>query len=261
MGLVHRVGWDPELCRRSRWFWPLSAAAAHLAALHDWPSLQDYTRVYRACTLDQDVAALTFCENVRKQDKRADGRVVLSALYDARITLAQLVPTRERNWHDLLNMLCFATFPHSKLALHARQYARLAERIDPGAPRLPNRRTPEQDALTLFDEGGVVLALAPGAALQLRAAASADRETLSLQLQAAGQLRVVPFGHALYEHLIEGLRCPGGCTQSVVLPELWTETPTFLRALDRQLAEHVQSPEQLQSPDACGQIKLSAFAL
>jgi len=259
MGLVHKVGWDPALCERSAWFWPLSAAAKHFAAHADWPSFADFDAAYLACTAGTGAPALTFRDNVRKQDKRAEGRVVLEALYDARITLVREVPTRERNWHDLLNMLCFATFPHSKLALHARQYARLAERVDASTARLPNRRTPEQDALTLFDEGGVLLAGAPDAAAQLAAAAPEARESVCLELCEARLLRVVPFGHALYEHLIEGLRCPGGCTQLVVVHELWS--PGFLPALDRALCAKLNDPAQLTSPRACGQIRLATFAL
>jgi hypothetical protein len=126
---------------------------------------------------------------------------------------------------------------------------------------LPNRRTPEQDALTLFDEGGVVLAATGEAAAQLREAAVPEREALSQALCAQRQLRVVPFGHALYEHWVEGLRCPGGCTQIIEVDALWADTSTFLHALDRALAAHLLSPAQMQSPVTCGQIKLAAFAL
>lgn len=261
MGLVHRVGWDPQLCERSSWFWPLRAAASHFAAHPDWPTLDELGAVYRACTEAVDAPELTFNDNVRKRDKRAEGRVVLSALYDARITLQREVPTRERNWHDLLNMLCFATFPLSKLALHARQYARLAERIDENTRTLPNRRTPEQDALTLFDEGGVVLALEAEAAARLQAVPITERDALSLELCTQRKLRVVCFGHALYEHLIEGLRVPGGCTQIIAVDALWADDTVFLRELDRRLAAHLQAPEQLCSPATCGQIKLATFAL
>jgi hypothetical protein len=261
MVLVHRVGWDAQLCERNSWFWPLRAAASQFAEHSDWPTLQELGDVYRTCTRGLGAAELTFSDNVRKSDKRVRGRVVLSALYDARITLQHEVPTRERNWHDLLNMLCFTTFPHSKLALHARQYARLAERIDEQTLKLPNRRTPEQDALTLFDEGGVVLAVEAEAAAQLREVPVQEREVLSQELSAQRRLRVVPFGHALYEHWVEGLRCPGGCTQIIEVDALWTDTTVFLQTLDRALAAHLRSPAQLQSPVTCGQIKLAAFAL
>jgi len=186
---------------------------------------------------------------------------VISALYDARITLAREVPTRERHWHDLLNMLCFTTFPHSKLALHARQYTVLTERLDEHMTRLPNRRTPEQDTLTLFDEGGVVVAVTAEAALQLSAADTDTREVLAQQLHEQRALRVVPFGHALYEHLVEGLRCPGGCTQILVVNELWADTRLLLREVDRELAQRLNSRTLLCSPAECGQIRLAAFSL
>ena len=259
MALRHRVGWDAQFCQRSQWFWPLSAAAAQFADFSDWPGLSEFDRVYAELT--GDTAPLRFRENVRKQDKRAEGRVVLSALYDARISQAGEVPTRERDWHDLLNMLCFTTFPRSKRALHARQYACLAQRIQPDMKRLPNTRTTEQDALTLFDEGGVVLALEHAEALQLRAASDAERDTLCLALSEARKLRVVPFGHALFEHLVEGLRCPGGCTQIIEVPELWPHDPQFLNSLDQALSEHIAEPSNFTSPRTCGQIRLSTFEL
>jgi hypothetical protein len=259
MGLVHRVGWDPALCARSPWFWPLTEAASHFARHADWPTFADFDAAYAACTTGLEVSPLRFRDNVRKQDKRAAGRVVLEALYDARIALAHEVPTRERNWHDLLNMLCFATFPLSKLALHARQYARLQARVGVGVDKLPNRRTPEQDALTLFDEGGVVLAMEQDTAEIFEAAEPDAREALCLALLDAKQLRVVPFGHALYEHLVEGLRCPGGCTQLVVVDRLWEAD--FLRAVDCALSDKLRDPAQLTSPRACGHVRLSALAL
>ena len=261
MGLVHRVGWDPALCERSPWFWPLRAAASHFAEHADWPTLKELSDVYAAHTSGLGVPGLKFSANVKKTDKRAAGRVVISALYDARITLANEVPTRERDWHDLLNMLCFATFPHSKLALHARQYTVLTERLDETTTKLPNRRTPEQDTLTLFDEGGVAVAVSGEAALQLEAADASVREELAKQLHEQRALRVVPFGHALYEHLVEGLRCPGGCTQIIVMNELWADTSVFLRELDRKLAKRLKSRDLLCSPVECGQIRLAAFSL
>lgn len=261
MALRHRVGWDPHLCARSPWLWPLTAAAEHFAHHEDWPLFADFNAAYRALTADQGVAELSFGANVRKQDKRVAGRIVLSALYDARISLAHEVPTRERDWHDLLNMLCFSTFPRSKLALHSRQYACLAQRITDNDSRLPNRRSREQDALTLFDEGGVVLVADEAAALQLAAAEPLGREALSLALCGARRLRVVPFGHALFEHEIEGIRCPGGATLVLTVPSLWAEQASFLREVDQALVQRISDPACFQSPKYCGQIRLSAFAL
>jgi hypothetical protein len=137
----------------------------------------------------------------------------------------------------------------------------LTERLDENTRKLPNRRTPEQDTLTLFEEGGVVVAVTGEAALQLQAADMAGREALAQELHAQRLLRVVPFGHALYEHLVEGLRCPGGCTQIIAVDELWADEQQLLSVIDRALAKRLKSRNLLCSPVECGQIRLTAFSL
>jgi len=265
MALVHRVGWQPHFFEQSPWFWPIAPVAQRFAEYADWPLHADFNAVHSRILEDQGLLPFVFRENVRKQDKRDnDGRIALHALYDARVSQAREVPTRERDWHDLLNMLCFTTFPRSKHALHSRIHAITLARVEPNAKRLPNRRTPEQDALALFDEGGVVLAATADAAQQLRASTSIEQSNALCQaLVNAQQLRIMPFGHALFEHEVEGLRVPGGCTQIVCVPDdrLWREPPDFLRQLDISLSAHLRDPEHFQSPRSCGQVLLSALEL
>ena len=261
MALKHRVGWDPRFIERSPWFWPLGSAARYFADHADWPSLGAYDALYAATTAQRDVPRLHFRANVRKRDKHAAGRVVVNALYDARITLAREVPTRERDWHDLFNALCFTTFPQSKLALHARQFRLLRDRIAQHAGQLPPTRTPEQDALTLFDEGGVVVVAASADATQLMAASDADRCALSARLVSERRAWVVPFGHALFEHLVEGLRCPGGCSQILALDPCPPESSALLAEVDRALAAVIADPRRFACPKECAQLRLDAFQL
>lgn len=70
--------------------------------------------------------------------------------YDAAIVRAGRVPTRPGDWHDLMNALIWATFPAAKRALHERQLA-LVEARGSGP-----HRTPEEDALAILDEAGVL---------------------------------------------------------------------------------------------------------
>src|SRR5262245_21958780 len=107
MALRHKLGWDAHFLRRSPWFWPLTAAAARFQSCADWPARGDYDAAYQALALPLGAPPLTFAENVRKQDKREGERVVLERLYDGRIACAGEVPTRERDWHDFFNALCF----------------------------------------------------------------------------------------------------------------------------------------------------------
>jgi hypothetical protein len=113
--------------------------------------------------------ALSASAGVRFVRKRQEDKTP----YDTRIVLDGVVPTRAGSWHDLLNACVWATFPKTKLAIHRRQHALVV----PGAPR----RTPEQDAIAMVDEGGILL------------------------LQGAEALVV---GHAIFESFVEGWPTP-----------------------------------------------------
>jgi len=141
------------------------------------------------------------------------------ALYDGRVTLAHEVPTRPRCWHDLMNALVWGTFPRAKLALHARQHRAIAARVDPLACRLPPTRTPELDALALFDEGGVLL---------------------------LGGKTVV-FGHAIYESLALGVR-------PAVVAAIELSTPS--EPPDAVLAQVIQDPNRLRTPGELARLDL-----
>lgn len=270
MALVHRVGWEPQFIARSPWFWPLGQAATRFEAHTDWPTVADFDRLYAELSAGKDVRALRFGDNVRKQDKRIGGRVNLDALYDARIAKHGEVPSRTRDWHDFFNALCFATFPRAKFALHARQHAILEQRVGSEATQLPGARTREQDALTLFDEGGVVVAADAHVHAQLHGLDDAERQHHVQQWVAhavqarhctvevlGGRAAIVPFGHALFEHLIEGLRCPGGCTQWIALSEVAAQRDRLLDAVDVALAAALCDPQRFVSPKQCGGMPLS----
>jgi DUF3025 family protein len=248
MALVHRLGWEPDFITRSGWFWPLARVAARLRAHADWPTRTELDALCADAAADLGLTPLRFGPNVRKEEKRAAGRIVLDALYDARIALHGEVPTRERDWHDLFNALCFAAFPRAKRALHARQYRALAARLTPNARRMPNARTKEQDALTLFDEGGVAIAADAHAAHALASCDEATLPELLAELERAGRACRVPFGHALFEHLVEGIACPGGGTRVIELERLPRDDAALVRAVDAGLCALLEDPAWFRSP-------------
>jgi len=261
MALRHKLGWDPHFVRRSAWFWPLAAAAGRFAVCADWPSRAQLAAAYTELALPAGAEPLEFVENVRKQDKHAAGKLQLARLYDARITRDRQVPTRERDWHDFFNALCFITFPRAKRALHARQFAILQARVAPDAVRLPAARTPEQDALTLFDEGGAVIAAEPAAHRRLSTAAEPELAAVLAELTQHGSARVVPFGHALFEHVVEGLRCPGGSTQIIQLAALGGSDAQLLRALDGELTALLADPSYFTTPRQAAHLRLHTLGL
>ncbi len=116
--------------------------------------------------------------------------------YEARIAQMHRIATREDNWHDLLNSLVWLRYPVLKHALNARQVSDLA-RVG------PRERTLGQCALTLFDEGGLVVI-----ARDLRLLDAWDRHDWPELFGTCGaawreQTRVLVFGHALLEHALD----------------------------------------------------------
>jgi hypothetical protein len=252
MALVHKVGWEPRFADKSPWYWPIAPLAGRFASFEDWPTARDFEALHAEAAHAAQTPALRFAANVRKQDKRSEaGFIVLEALYDSRITLAGEVPTRERDWHDFFNMLCFATFPRSKRALHARHCRILYERVAKTDTRLPNARTPEQDALTLFDEGGVIVVATPRLAQRLSTLGD-DLEAELIAQEDAEHVCVVPFGHALFEHLVEGLLMPG--SRAYVVPAgddahgLPRDLAVLLREADRGFERVLSDAARFLSP-------------
>lgn len=79
--------------------------------------------------------------------------------YEERVWWLGEIETRPDNWHDCFNALVWLTFPRSKAALNARHHQALLER-NTTARRPPHPRGPLRDALTLFDECGIVIVAA-----------------------------------------------------------------------------------------------------
>ncbi len=112
--------------------------------------------------------------------------------YEAGILATGIVPTRERNWHDLLNALAWLAFPQTKATLNALHCRHLA----PGAPR-----GPASDAATLFDESGLVL-VGGDANLAGLLAARRWREAFVDARADWSQIRAYLVGHAVLEKLL-----------------------------------------------------------
>jgi hypothetical protein len=259
---VHQRGWDPQFIASDPLMWPIAAAAGALQQPSAWPSLDALDALHAACALRVGAPGVRFASQVKL--RRMPRPVAIADRYDARIALHGEVPTRECNWHDLLNALCFATFPKSKHALHVRQYQALCRHVQDGAAKMPSARTKEQDALTLFDEGGVVVAATEDAMRVLPAVAVHDAPALQAFAEALalceqrGWARVVPFGHALFEHMVEGMACPGASARVLALPELPQTDAALLTWVDAALAERIADPEHFRATDEAFHLRLPA---
>ena len=142
-----------------------------------------------------------------------------AAAYELHIHDEGVVPLREANWHDLFNALAWLAFPLTKAALNRAHADEL--RAQPGGVRNSRR-----DALTLFDESGVLVLSSSSAVLERIRAFEWKRVFWEERDTLLATTRFLVFGHALYEKALSPyvgmtghallLETPDGCD----LPDL-----------------------------------------
>ena len=162
--------------------------------------------------------------------------------YEIRVYESGELECRERNWHDLFNVLVWLAFPRAKAALNARHYA--AWSADAGKGRGAVR-----DALTLFDESGLVVLSSQPALLHLIRDFRWKPLFWERRDAVTADMRFLPFGHALCE---KGLAPYRGLTGHAVLLEVDADVLALpvseqMNYADAQLAALVADPQAIQS--------------
>jgi hypothetical protein len=166
--------------------------------------------------------------------------------YERRIAETGEVETRAENWHDLFNALAWIAYPKAKATINAQHAAILEERGEEEA----KHRGPERDALTLFDESGVIVAAASPEIMRL----IVDHEWKELfwhrRHELDAKVRFFVFGHSLAEKALHPRTGLG--TKSVFVPmdELFFMLPVEAQVAraDERLAEHFAQRTRFASP-------------
>ena len=115
--------------------------------------------------------------------------------YEVRVAETGEVETRLESWHDLFNALVWMTFPRAKAMIND-QHARILEERGDAESR---HRSPERDALTLFDEGGVVIATSAPHLVRLVRDFEWKELFWNRRQELARTTRFFVFGHGCYE--------------------------------------------------------------
>lgn len=182
--------WFEDFLGRSPMFEPLRAQGAVPDAAC-WPTLEEMQALIKA----RQPPVVTCSGMPLRLVGQGEKPAAFEDRYEARIYLKGELQTRSGNWHDLFNALVWLTFPRAKAALNARHYSALRQQQAAGALN----RGPVQDAMTLFDEGGVIVAASDRELLaQLREFRWKELFWRNRARVGAG-MRFYLFGHALYE--------------------------------------------------------------
>ncbi len=216
---------------------PLHAAITRLPA-DRWPAHEDLT-LLAVDTLTSRGKALRFVPPRDHTDRER-------RYYELHIAETGEVETRPENWHDLFNALVWISFPKAKAAINAQHAAILEERGEEEA----KRRSPERDALTLFDEGGVIVASSAPALLRLIVDFEWKELFWNRRAELTDKMRFFAFGHAMYEQALTPYIGMVAKTVFVPVNDLFFMLPleTQMAQADALLAAHFANRGRYASP-------------
>lgn len=247
--------WNPDRLRTPL-FGVLEPVLARLSwPAGRWPALEDYQRLLDALPRAPHTGSGARLRVV-PQAGAADHWTVG---YEPRIYLSGELQTRERNWHDLFNLLVWATFPLAKAALNQRHYRLQQARADSG--QASRQRSPAQDALTQFDESGVIIACSDPTLSELLR--NFQWKALFWQRRAAlaSAMSCDLFGHGLIEKALTPYRGMTGKGLVVAVPPAFFALPMSERVarLDQWLAEAVEDAARLSRPADLAPVPVLGF--
>ena len=226
--------WDAAWHTRSPIYQPLLDAAHSLGISRaDWPDLDDYNHLLQSAP----ATVLTHSgKPVRCVPQATDS-------YEQRTYQTGEVQTRNKNWHDLFNTLAWRAFPRTKAAINFKHYTSSQE-----IPPLRGRGA-VRDALTLFDESGVIVACARNDLSEILRQRQWEALFWQRRSELSESMQFIVFGHSLYE---KALKPYIGLTgKALILPV----TASFITLplarqvieIDTQIAEHFLKPDSLQT--------------
>jgi hypothetical protein len=231
--------WDREALLASPWFAAVHHVLARLPQGRS-PSLDDLNALARerGVRTGGDVP-LTFVPGA------ASGKG-LDDQYEVRVFRTGEVPTRRDGWHDLFNALAWLAFPRTKAVLNRIHHDELVRRGGAGP-----RGTP-RDVLTLFDEGGVVVACADRALTRLLEAFQWKELFWTRRHEAIAAMRFLVFGHAILERAFAPHK--GVTAKALVIDvahaALALPPAALVDLLDARAADHFARPGALESTRA-----------
>ena len=228
--------WTPP---RGAIFAPLAPAIARLPAGR-WPTHDDLTALAEGITTARG-QPLRFVPPRDHTDRER-------RYYEQRIAESGEIETRPGNWHDLFNALVWITFPQSKARINA-QHATILEE---GGEEESRHRSPERDALTLFDEGGVIVAARSPELLRLIVDFEWKELFWKRRADLDAHVRFLAFGHACYEQSLQPYIGMVAKTVFVPVDELFFMLPveSQVQKADALVAAHFAHRPKFHSPKA-----------
>ena len=239
MAASRGVNWDRTRLLTSPWFASVRHVAERLPA-ERFPALDELNALARQRNArSASGTAIVFVPAGER------GRE-LASNYEVRTFRAGEVQMRPDSWHDLFNALVWLAFPRTKATLNRLHHDELVRRWGE-----PTRGT-ARDVLTLFDEGGVIVACADPALGQLLEAFRWRELFCARRAEAVAAMRFLVFGHAILERALAPYK---GVTAKALVIDVAAEAAALPPAaladvLDARAAEYFERPGAIDSTRA-----------
>ncbi len=179
--------WNLEWASRTGMFAALSPVAKGLPEI-GWPNCELLNEMADASGIrivNARGQRIRFVEQTSKLSRFEDG-------FEPRTYLTGEVMVRPLNWHDLFNALVWMSFPTAKAVINARHYDSLTAQAG-------SRRSPVGDALTMFDEDGMVVLSSDDELLDMVREFRWKELFWSRRKTVRKCARFLIFGHAMYD--------------------------------------------------------------
>ncbi len=223
--------WNADFAEKSEMLTVLRNAARQVTG-DDWPALSRL----------QEIMA---CADIRTASgfplQLVPPAAAANVSYEQRLYVSGELEFREHNWHHLFNVLVWLTFPRAKAALNARHHLALPAGGAGG-------RGPVRDALTLFDESGVIVVSADAELLDMIRGFRWKPLFWERRAEVIAGMDFLLFGHALGEKALAPYK---GITGRGLLLEvdrdfLALPSAERLAQIDRRVALWISDPQVLR---------------
>jgi len=207
---------------------PIRKLASYFRGFQQWPGLEDYRAL-----LEEHPPIRTLNGRALSIVEQAGKPAHFTEHYAPRIYYSGEIQTRTDNWHDFFQFLTWFIFPRTKAVINSIHIPLARERIEQNETNQGEsigRRSPIENTLSLFDEGGVVILSSDESLLDHIRDFEWKKLFWERRDELQRNLRCVTFGHAMYE---KGLRPYIGMTANAIL--LYTDQSVIDLALEEQL--------------------------
>lgn len=213
---------------------PIRKIAGYYRRFEHWPGLEDYRRL-----LSEHPPIRTLSGKALSIVEQAARPQHFTEHYAPRIYYSGEIQTRTNNWHDFFQFLSWFIFPGTKAVINSIHIPLARERIEQGEANqgMANqgngrgRRSPIENTLSLFDEGGVVILSSDETLLDHIRHFEWKKLFWERRDELDRHLRCVTFGHAMYE---KGLWPYIGMTANAIL--LHADQSVIELEMDAQLS-------------------------